>query len=82
WEEGELKDKLIQTIANHMKKNYLTWNKDSVSDDVIFEHLRIFSDGQINLNSQDNELRSANQLVKRKKYTNNSQKHKNYRKNR
>ncbi|HFX17610.1 MAG TPA: DUF4290 domain-containing protein [Flavobacteriales bacterium] len=82
WEEGELKDKLIQTIANHMKKNYLTWNKDSVSDDVIFEHLRILSDGQINLNSQDNELRSANQLVKRKKYTNNSQKHKNYRKNR
>ena len=79
WEEGELKDKLIQTIANHMKKNYLTWNKDSVDDDVIFEHLRILSDGKINLNKEDNELKNASILVKRR-HKNNYSKHKNYRK--
>ncbi|MGA1150999.1 MAG: DUF4290 domain-containing protein, partial [Flavobacteriaceae bacterium] len=30
WEEGELKDVLVFTIANHMKKCFLSWNKDSV----------------------------------------------------
>jgi len=81
WEESELKDRLIQTIANHMKKNYLTWNKDSVSDEVIFEHLRILSDGKINLKAGENELREASQLVKKRK-NNGHYKQKNYRKKR
>ncbi len=81
WEDGELKDRLIQTIANHMKKNYLTWNKDSVSDQVIFEHLRILSEGKIHLKASENELREASQLVKKRK-NNNHYKQKNYRKKR
>ena len=28
WEAGEMKDALIFTIANHMKKCFLNWNKD------------------------------------------------------
>ncbi len=81
WEEGEMKDKLINIIANHMKKNYLTWNRDSVDDEVIFEHLNILSDGKINLTVDKNELKNANQLVKRRPKSNYS-KHKNYRKKR
>ncbi len=81
WEEGELKERLIQTIANHMKKNYLTWNKDTVSDAVIFEHLRILSDGKIDLKADENELRESNLLVKKRK-TNNHYKKQNYRKKR
>jgi hypothetical protein len=80
WEEGELKDRLIKTIANHMKKNYLTWNKDFVSDEVIFEHLRILSEGKIDLKADENELRDANQLVKKRKT--NYHKKNNYRKKR
>jgi hypothetical protein len=26
---------LVKVIANHMKKSYLSWNKDTVKDDVI-----------------------------------------------
>ncbi len=82
WEDGELKDLLIKTIANHMKKNYLTWNKDSVTDDVIFEHLRILSDGKISLSPEDLTLRDANQLVrKRPNNNNNNNKNKNKKKN-
>jgi len=81
WEEGPLKDKLIQTIANHMKKNYLTWNRDTVDDAVIFEHLRILSDGKINLSTDETELREANQLVKKRR-SNGNYKQKNYRKKR
>ncbi|MEG2100868.1 MAG: DUF4290 domain-containing protein, partial [Flavobacterium sp.] len=39
WEEGEMKNALVMVIANHMKKSFLSWNKDTVKDDVIFEHL-------------------------------------------
>ena len=37
WEEGEMKSALVKVIANHMKKSYLSWNKDTVTDAVIFE---------------------------------------------
>ena len=74
WEESELKDLLILTIANHMKKNYLSWNKDTVEDEVIFEHLRILSDGKIDLKPGDIELRDADELVRKKK-SNNSHSH-------
>ncbi len=45
--EGEQKDQLVQSIANFMKLQYLTWNKDAVEDSVIFEHLRELSDNNI-----------------------------------
>ena len=38
WEEGEMKSQLIYIIANHMKKCFLNWNKDTVEDSVIFQH--------------------------------------------
>ena len=39
WEDGDLKNKLVLNIANHMKKCFLNWNKDSVEDKVIVGHL-------------------------------------------
>ena len=39
WEDGEMKDALVFNIANHMKKCFLNWNKDTVDDQVIFKHL-------------------------------------------
>lgn len=37
--EGADKDELIRLIANHMKKSYTTWNRDSVTDEIIFNDL-------------------------------------------
>lgn len=48
-EEGEYKDLLVFTIANHMKKCYLTWNKSSVEDEVVIKHLSQMSGGQLKL---------------------------------
>lgn len=67
WEEGEKKDALILTIANHMKKSYLSWNRDTVEDKVIFEHLRELSDGEINLKNADEDLSDASNLLRNKK---------------
>ncbi len=48
-EEGELKEGLILSIANQMKKSYLMWNKDTVDDSVIFDELAALSKGRIQL---------------------------------
>ncbi len=80
WEEGDLKDALLYTIANHMKKCYLNWNKDTVEDNVIFKHLAELSDGKISLTSEDETLSEIKNLLRKKpsgKHTGSSNKHKN-----
>ena len=66
WEDGDLKDALIYTIANHMKKCFLNWNKDTVEDDVIYDHLYELSGGKINLKNTDEDLTDANSLMRSK----------------
>lgn len=74
WEEGEMKDALILVIANHMKKSYLSWNKETVEDELIFQHLLELSDGKINLFSSNEELSNSQNLMKvNKKVSNKSQ---------
>lgn len=72
WEAGEMKEALIYTIANHMKKCFLNWNKDTVEDDVIFNHLYELSGGKINLKGNAEDLTDANSLMRSKKKYNNS----------
>lgn len=73
WEDGDKKEALVLTIANHMKKSYLNWNKDTVEDGVIFGHLFELSEGKINLKESDEDLSNASDLLKsKKKYTNGS----------
>jgi hypothetical protein len=64
WEEGELKVKLVVSIANHMKKCFLNWNKDTVEDAVIFHHLYELSDGTLNLKDSLLELVSTAEVLK------------------
>ncbi|QEE49674.1 DUF4290 domain-containing protein [Flavobacterium alkalisoli] len=71
WEEGDLKTALIMVIANHMKKSYLSWNKDTVKDEVIFEHLLELSGGKINLLKTDEELSASTDLMRVNKKTSN-----------
>jgi hypothetical protein len=74
WEDGEMKNALIIVIANHMKKSYLSWNKDTVKDDVIFEHLLELSGGKINLLATNEELSTSMDLMKvNKKLSNKAQ---------
>jgi hypothetical protein len=76
WEEGELKEALVYTIANHMKKCFLNWNKDTVEDDVIFDHLFELSGGKINLKNSDEDLSDSSSLMRtKKKYGSSGKKH-------
>ncbi len=81
WEEGEMRETLSYTIANHMKKCFLNWNKDTVDDDVIFKHLLDLSDGKIDMFNKEVELSPTSVLLKKKtpnskhKKKNNNKKH-------
>ena len=39
YPEGEERDALIAIVGNQMKKSFLTWNRETVSDDVIFSDM-------------------------------------------
>ncbi len=71
WEEGEMKKALVKVIANHMKKSFLSWNKDTVTDAVIFEHLFELSEGKLNLLQSSEELLNTNDLMRTNKKTSN-----------
>ena len=64
WEAGEMKEALEYTIANHMKKSFLNWNKDTVEDTVIFRHLFELSDGKIDLRGSKEDLSDSTSLLK------------------
>jgi hypothetical protein len=67
WEDGEMKDALVYAIANHMKKCYLNWNKDTVDDDVILSHLKELSGGKLELQEKD-ILSESKDLLKQKMF--------------
>ena len=67
WEEGEMKNALVKVIANHMKKSYLSWNKDTVTDVVIFEHLYELSEGKLDMLQSSEELVTTTDLIRTNK---------------
>ena len=47
--EGAEKKELTRQIANHLKKSYFNWNKDNITDDVIFKNLNELSGGALKM---------------------------------
>lgn len=47
YPEGEEKKNLTALICNHMKKDYMAWNKDTVDDRKIAEDLAEYSKGEL-----------------------------------
>lgn len=46
---GEEKDYLIEVVCNHMKKSFLNWNRESVSDDLIFSDFKNLTGHQVEI---------------------------------
>jgi len=67
WEEGEEREALYYAIANHMKKCYLNWNKDTVEDKVIFKHLKELSHNKIDLTESTEKLSDVKDLLRKRK---------------
>ena len=78
WENDEMKKQLVYVIANHMKKCFLNWNKDTVEDDVILSHLDELSKGKLKLDPSLKPLSESQNLIKltNKKFVKNNSKNK------
>lgn len=66
-EDGEQRTALIRLIANNMKKDYITWNKDLADDNKIFDDLRELSHSAIDIDSSSMTLttmRNGNNFYK------------------
>ena len=48
-EDSPVKVQITQNLANFMKMSYLTWNKDTVDDSTIFNHLSELSKGTMKM---------------------------------
>lgn len=93
-EDGDEKDALIEVIANNMKKSYNIYNKEHVTDDVIFRHLKELSENRLDLTSIDslekskiyhsskNNNRNRNQNNNNNQYNNRRKNQNNHNKNR
>ncbi len=62
--DSEKKEVLVEIISNHMKKSYLMWNKETVSDDLIFESLLDLSDGKL-VNSSGFALQNSKDIIQK-----------------
>ena len=48
-EDGEVKTEMIRQLAIYMRQQYLIWNKDTVSDETIFQDIEKLSDYRIKI---------------------------------
>ncbi len=80
--DGEEKSYLVKLIANHLKKSYLTWSRDSVTDEEIASHLMKLSNGKLNLEEGfkllHHEVKTNPQRPKKRKFQPKSSQGKNF----
>lgn len=69
-EDPAKREGMVRVIANHMKKAYLTWNRESVTDEVIFNDLKELSGNRLEV-SGDLKLSETREILnqnRRKKH--------------
>lgn len=64
-EADQGKEVLTSLLANHMKKSFLTWNKEVVDDNKIFKDMHELSKGRIKI-GEDIKLRESKDILHRK----------------
>ncbi|MFT6717240.1 MAG: hypothetical protein ACJA0Q_001891, partial [Saprospiraceae bacterium] len=79
-EDGEEKDSFTYYIANIMKKNYLMFNRETVSDELIVKQLGELSEGKLIL-KEEFQLKPSSELIVITARPNNFQKKKKSKKN-
>ncbi len=62
-DEGEEREHLVKLLANHLKKLYLTWNREAVEDEQIFKDLEILSKGKIVFKEGELQLSETREIL-------------------
>lgn len=77
-EDGDERDRLIEMLANQMKKSLISWNRESVDDQKVFDDLRKISGGKIDVGGEKVRLIEVRDVPgNRKQYKNQSNNRKN-----
>lgn len=79
-EDPEQKRALIVLTANHMKKSFLTWNKDSVEDEQIYNDINLYYGSTVILPEGMTLSNPKDLLQKKSKPSSNKPIQKNYQK--
>lgn len=66
-EEGPEKENFTRAIANYLKKSYLSWNRESVTDDIISDHLSLLSDSKLKLSDTTRLTETSDILARQRK---------------
>jgi len=79
YEEGKEKDALVSSIANLLKKTYINWNNDSVTDEIILNDLKRLSNNKLSV-PENFEFENTVEIVarnqkRRKRPSNNQRQH-------
>lgn len=61
--DAEDRERYLTVLANHMKRSYLTWNKNNVDDKTILNDLYELSGGKIDLRNGGCKLRSTEDIL-------------------
>jgi len=48
-EDPAKRDALTEIMANHMKRSYMVWKKENISDEIIFKELSIIVNNEVNI---------------------------------
>lgn len=86
FEEGPQKEAFISDIANLLKRQYVSWNRDSVDDEVIAQHLSELSNNELKLDDDfkfisTRDLVQQNTQQRTSNNRNTNRRHKNNRRN-
>jgi hypothetical protein len=61
-EDGDEKRWLIQLIANYMKRQYISWNMNTVNDDIIYKDFLEMSHGKLEIDTTQRIYVAPNML--------------------
>lgn len=70
--EGDEKNNLVALIGNHMKKDFMAWNKDTVDNEKINDDLMEYSNGQLQLDEAILKLMESRLAMNRRPRPNNT----------
>lgn len=70
-EDADEKNHLLALIANHMKKTYVAWNRDSIDNEIINSDLLELSHGKLRLTDEVIEIMNIRQSQYQHRYKNN-----------
>ena len=65
--EGPEKENLTKAIANYLKRSYLSWNRESITDEIISDHLSLLSDSKLKLSDTIRLTETSDILARQRK---------------